>query len=99
MLNGKYQGETVKETFNFLSRLSTGETILTQVVTATTYSGIDATPAAIISGVASSSGSIVTQAITAGVVGVIYTLMCTITTSLGQTLQLSAFLVVQPNSV
>lgn len=99
MLNGKYQGETIKETFNFLSRLSIGETILTQVVTATTYSGIDATPAAIISGVASGSGSIVTQAITAGVVGVIYTLMCTITTSLGQTLQLSAFLTVQPNSV
>ena len=99
ILKGKYQGETIKIAFDFLSRLAVGETISTQAVSATTYSGTDASPSAIISGVATASGSIVTQTITGGVAGVIYNLVCAITTSLGQTLHISAFLAVQPDSV
>lgn len=80
--------------FDFLSEMAIGETISTKVVTATVYSGVDANPSAIISGAASSSGTIVTQLITGGVVGAIYDLLCTITTSLGQTLTQAAYLAI-----
>lgn len=97
VFEGKLLGETVTETFPFLSRLAVGETISTAVVTATTYSGTDASPSAIISGSATISGSNVTQKITAGTLGVTYLLLCTITTSAGQTLSMSAYLTVIPN--
>ena len=97
-LDPKLVGETVTAQFDFASRLGT-ETISTQVVTAAVYSGTDASPSSIISGSASSSGSIVSQKITAGTEGVVYKLLCTITTSGGQTLLMSAFLAVVPNVV
>lgn len=91
----KLVGETKSFTFDFTSMLGSVETISTQVVTATVYSGTDPTPSALISGVASASGAIVTQNITGGVAGNIYELKCTITTSASQTLLLVAFLVVE----
>ncbi len=93
----KLLGATKTYTFDFTSDLATGETISTQSVTATTYSGTDAVPSSIISGVASTSGAIVSQKITGGVLGTMYELLCQITTSLGQTLQKSAFLAVVPD--
>lgn len=95
---GKLAGETVTETFDFASRLAASETISTALVTSTVYSGTDASPSAIISGLAAISGTKVTQKITAGTLGVVYKLLCTITTSLGQTLQLSGFLAVIPDT-
>jgi hypothetical protein len=95
--SNKLLGETVNVTFDFISKLGVSETISTQVTTCTVYSGVDAAPSAVISGAASSSGTIVTQKITAGVLGVIYELLCTITTSQGQTLQLSAYLAIIPD--
>lgn len=97
IFEGKPSGETATLTFDFLSRLAVGETISTQVVTATTYSGTDAAPSGIISGAASASGSKVTQKVTAGTLGVTYLLKCTITTSTGQTLILSGFIVIIPD--
>lgn len=94
----KYSGETVNVQFDFTSRLAIGETISSQVVSAAVYSGTDANPAGLIFGVASVSGAIVTQAIQAGVVGVMYTLLCTITTSAVQTLQISASLTILPTA-
>ena len=96
ILEGKTAGETVIETFDFTSRLAASETISTAVVTASVYSGTDAAPSSVISGTATISGQKVTQKVTAGTLGVIYTLLCTITTSLGQTLSLTAFLPVIP---
>ena len=93
-LQPKLAGETRKYPFNFASGLASDETISTQVVTATVYSGTDASPSLIVSGAATASGSIVTQAIIGGVVGVIYELLCTITTSTSQTLELSAALAI-----
>lgn len=90
ILGGKTSGETVKEPFDFTSRLAAGETISTATVTATVYSGTDATPSALISGSTSISGAVVTQAITGGTTGNIYQLACAITTSAGQTLQMTA---------
>lgn len=94
----KLVGETETYEFDFSSRLASGETISTQVVTAAVYSGTDATPANIISGLASASGAIVSQKITAGTVGVIYELTCTITTSANQTLLLTGYIAVVPKT-
>lgn len=80
--------------FDFTGSLAVAETISTQVTTATVFSGVDANPSAIISGAASASGFIVTQKITGGVLGTVYSLLCTITTSAGQTLTRSGYLAI-----
>lgn len=90
----KLQGETVQVTFDFTSEMTSSETISTQVVTASVYTGVDASPSAIISGSASASGKQVLQKITAGTAGVIYKLLCTITTSASQTLQQIMYLAI-----
>ncbi len=99
VLDAKRVGEVRSYSFDFTSALGTTETISTKSVTAAVYSGTDASPSTIISGSASSSGSIVTQKITTGIAGVIYGLTCTVTTSLGQTLVLMAFLAVIPDLI
>lgn len=94
---GKLAGETVILPFDFTSRMSASETISTKVVTATVYTGTDSSPSSIVNGSATSSGQIVSQSITAGTLGVVYELLCTITTSLSQTLQLSGYLAIVPD--
>ena len=88
---------TLNVTFDFTSDLASGGTISTKVVTATVYSGADAAPSGIISGAATSSGNVVTQLLTGGTLGVVYQLLCTITTSNGQTLVKAGYLAVVPN--
>lgn len=88
----KLLGESVIATFDFTSRLSASETISTASVAASVFAGTDASPSSVISGAATISGQKVTQKIVGGVLGVMYFLVCTITTSLGQTLELSAYL-------
>jgi hypothetical protein len=99
LLAPKRAADVVIEPFDFISYLAPAETILTQVVTASVWSGVDANPGAIISGAATAAGTVVSQKIQAGVVGVIYLLICKITTSLGQTLQLGALLSVLPDGI
>lgn len=89
----------LKPAFNFISAMGVSDTILTAVVTATVFTGIDANPSAIISGSASISGTTVTQKITGGVSGVIYDLLCTVTTSAGDTLTQAGFLAIDPDLV
>jgi hypothetical protein len=98
ILEAKTSGETVIETFNFISRLASSETISTAAVAAIVYSGTDASPASLISGTATISGQTVTQAVTGGVLGVVYKLTCTITTSLSQTLSVTGLLAVVPGT-
>mgnify|MGYP001559642657 CR=1 FL=1 len=98
IIEGKGVNETRIETFDFTSRLSAAETISTASVSATVYSGTDATPSAVVSGSSTIAGQKVTQKLTGGTLGVIYKLVCTITTSLGQTLLLSAFLAIVPDT-
>ena len=93
----KLQAEVKNIPFDFISNLGVSETISTKVVTASVYSGVDAAPSGVINGAATSSGTVVTQSVQAGVVGVVYELLCKITTSAGQTLELAAFFVVQPD--
>lgn len=95
----KLVGATQTIQFDFASLLAVGETISTQAVTSTVYSGTDASPSSMISGSASASGTIVSQKITAGTEGVMYYLKCTITTSTSQTLVITGFLAVVPNVV
>lgn len=82
---------------SFLSLLGGTETLSTAVCAASVYSGTDANPSAIVSGAASISGSNVLQLVTAGVLGVIYELKFTVTTSLGQTLVLCGYLAIIPD--
>ena len=91
-LEARQSGETRTETFEFVSRLALAETISTANVSAAVYAGTDASPSALLSGSASISGTKVTQKTTAGTVGVVYLLTCSITTSAGQALKLSAYL-------
>lgn len=98
VFGGKLVGETKNYVFDFTSQLAASETISTQSVAATVYSGTDAAPSAIISGAATASGQAVTQTITAGTLGVTYNLICTITTSASQTLQLFAYLTIVPSN-
>lgn len=93
----KKQGETVNRPFDFISRLGPNENLLSAVVFASVYSGTDLNPQAIIFGSASITGTIVNQGLTAGVLGVVYELLCKVTTSLGQTLEISAFWVIEPD--
>jgi hypothetical protein len=67
--------------FNFISDLEVGETISGAEVTCSVFSGIDATPSAVISGTATVSGGTVTQKVIDGTAGVIYLLTCSITTT------------------
>lgn len=93
----KRQADLVSLPFDFISKLAVGETISTKVTTASVWSGVDPNPAAILSGAASSSGTVVSQNVTAGVVGVVYLLVCRITTSLGLSPSLAGFLTVLPD--
>ncbi len=99
ILEAKRAAETRNEVFDFTSRLAAGETLSTATVTATVYSGTDASPSAVISGSASISGAKVTQKITAGTLGVMYLLSCSVTTSAGQTLLLEGILPIVPVNV
>ena len=93
----KLIGEVKIYTFDFTSDLAVSETISTQTVTATVYSGTDASPSSVVSGSATASGAVVSQVITGGTLGVIYELICQITTSTSQTLRQIGFLAVVPD--
>lgn len=94
IIEPKAPGETKLYSFDFTSQLSAAETISTKSTAATVYSGTDSSPSSIVNGSATSSGQVVTQSITGGTLGVTYVLTVTITTSLSQTLQMSALLTI-----
>lgn len=96
-LPAKLLGETVAEAFDFTSRMGPAETISSASVAVSVFSGTDPSPSSMRNGSASISGQVVTQSITGGVLGVLYLLVCTVTTSLSQVLQLSAYLPVAPD--
>lgn len=97
ILPGKKVGETIFESANFLSNLGVTETINSALVTASVYRGNDPTPSAIISGPASISGPIVQQLVTGGVLGTTYELLFAANTSLGQTIEIAAYLTIIPD--
>lgn len=94
----KLSTETHLITFDFSNDLPAGVTISTQAVTSILYSGVDASPSSVISGVASDTAQIVTQKVTGGVSGATYLLTCTITTSDSQTHAKQGFLTIAPST-
>ena len=98
VLPSKRVGETILlSQFNFLSNLQISETISSATVTCTVYTGVDSSPSAVISGSASIATPVVSQLVTGGVLGVIYEILCTVVTSLGQTLPLVGYLAIIPD--
>jgi hypothetical protein len=83
--------------FDFSLSLDAGETLLTARVTSTVYTGVDPTPSAIRSGSPVIDGNRVEQVMRGGVEGCVYDLLCTVTTSLGQTLQQATYFYIEPN--
>lgn len=97
-LPSKKLGESVIIPFDFTSKLAQGETISTCSCKVYVYTGTDTNPNAMLATASASfSGSVVNQLVTAGVVGTIYELLATVTTSLNQTLELSGYLAVVPD--
>ena len=95
----KLAGATQTYQWDFASLLAAGETISSAAATASVYSGTDATPSTILSGSPSSSGTVVSQNLTGGTLGVIYQVLVQIVTSASQTLQLSSLVAIVPPSV
>ena len=93
----KVVSSTVTVVFDYTSDLAIGETLSSATTVAKVYSGADASPSAIVSGSTSTSGALATQTITAGVLGVLYELVCTAVSSAGQTLVKPGFLAVVPD--
>lgn len=97
ILQSKRAGETRVYSFDAVSQLQSGQTVSSAVVTAAVYSGVDATPSAIISGSATvANGRVVSQKITAGLAGVLYTITCTLTLSDSTIIIMSGILAVLP---
>ena len=98
ILASKSTSSVIKIPFDFISLLAPGDVLgSTHSVVVTVYSGIDFTPSVLLSGVTSKSGTVVTQTITGGLVGVIYTLVCSCNTVVGSTLIKVARLAIVPN--
>lgn len=95
-LSPKTTGVLRNYTFDFTPFLAAGETISAPVASASVYSGNDASPSAIL-GSPSASGNVVTLPLTAGVIGVIYEVSVTVTTSAAQTPRLSGYLAIVPD--
>lgn len=95
----KPASSTESYTVDFVDAIPAGDSISTKSVAASVYSGTDASPSAIISGSASSSGTQVTQKVTGGTVGVMYQLTWTVVTAAGLTLKKIGFLAIAPDLV
>lgn len=90
-------GDIIQLPFDFISKLQAGETITSvTAVQVSVYSGADPSPSSILSGSATISRSIVYQGFTGGVVGNTYSLICTVATSLGRSVQLSSYVTMEP---
>lgn len=94
ILPSKHIADDLFVSFDFLSQLDSGETISGATVTATVFSGTDASPGAIVSGAATVAGTVVSQKIVDGAIGVIYTLSCAVSTSLGASKVIQGYLAV-----
>lgn len=90
---------TESRSLDFVNEIPAGDSISTKSVVASVYSGTDASPSSLISGSATSSGTIVTQNLTAGTLGVMYKLTWTVVTAGGLMLVKTGFLAVIPDLV
>jgi hypothetical protein len=99
VISSKKLSEMVIEQIDFISQLGVGETISTATCTCSVYTGVDPSPLSMISGAATVSGTVVSQLVIGGVLGVIYEFLTTVTTSLGQKIELAGYLAVIPDLI
>lgn len=98
VITPKYAGETKDYPFDFASQLvGAAETLVSAVATASVYSGVDASPSALVNPAPAILNSVATLRTQAGVVGTIYVVTVTGTSSLGQIMILQAYLTVLPS--
>lgn len=98
ILYDKLQVEQLTVEFDMLSRLKVGETLATAAVSASVWSGTDATPSVIVSGLPTISGSLVQQKIIGGLPGVIYLISCAVRSSSNNILINEAKLAIRPST-
>jgi hypothetical protein len=99
ILSSKKPSEIIIEQVDFISQLGPGEVILTAVCTCSVYTGVDPNPSAMISGAATFAGSVVSQLVIGGILGTIYEFLATVTTNLGQKIELAGYLAVIPDLI
>lgn len=78
----KTSAEVTTLQFDFLSQMATSETLISASCTCVVWSGVDATPSAVLSGSTTVSTPVAKQKITGGVEGTIYLITCNGLTSL-----------------
>jgi hypothetical protein len=96
-LDPKLLSETRAYSFNFLSKLPAGDSLISASCLATVYSGNDPSPQGIVFGAANVASPVVTQNVQAGVLGTIYELACTAVSAQGLILTLMGYLAVVPD--
>jgi hypothetical protein len=99
LIDAKTASTDLSAVFDFARDITGGEVINSASTTATVYSGTDPTPSAVTLGPPTIFGRQTIQILTGGVLGVTYNIVCTIVTSLGQTLIREGYLVVVPDSI
>lgn len=93
----KLQSETRTYWFDATELGTAGAPLIS--VTATTYMGPDTNPQAIINGPATKAGNFILQSIQGGILGNLYNVVCTISTTDGQTLSQRAWLAIIPDVI
>jgi hypothetical protein len=93
----KFAGDTRTLSFDFTSLLASGESVASAVCFVSVYSGTDASPSSMLNGAAVVSSPLVNQSFQGGVLGTIYEVKCTATTtgvSPAEILNISGFLAI-----
>lgn len=99
ILPAKAVGEVQSYTINFSDRLQYGESINGAATTASVFTGTDPSPASILSGAPTFTATTLTQVISGGVAGVIYTVVFTVTgTNSHNYTKISNLSVLDPNA-
>lgn len=98
-LSPKVASSLEARSVDFVDLVPAGDSISSQSVSVSVYSGTDASPSALLSGSASASGTIVTQKFTGGTEGVMYKVLWTAGTTGGLTLKKPTLLAIIPEGV
>lgn len=93
----KRVGETISLTFDYVQALASGETISTSNWSVEVVEGVDGNPSAMLAGAPGINGTKVSHLIQGGIDGVLYCIIGSVDTSLGQTIEGTGLLEVNDN--
>lgn len=88
-LQGKFSNEVRAESFDFSGAIGAGDGITTVIVLCPVFTGVSTTPLTAID--VGFTGRVATCKLSGGTSGVVYDVLCTVTTVSGQTLNLSGY--------